>query len=209
MKAFVIALAIGTFLCVSAQAHPRHHRHVRHHYVHVASGTEELLPHPEGCPRTQYCGCGVADRIFGAPIRFFWLAANWLVFPRTEPAPGMVAVFGHHHVAVIERVVGDGIAEVFDPNSGGHLTRRHLRSIRGAVIVDPHGARVARSEERHIRHRRTRYATSRPLPLHSGHDPDPRQRWQGGAPIFPSSREVPSQAGHSPFPPHRLQVSPS
>jgi hypothetical protein len=99
-----------------------------------------VVGHPAGCPRTAFCGCGVADRVFGRPVRDLWLAANWLRFPRTAAAPGMVAVFGRHHVAYIEVVHGDGTATVYDPNSGGHLTRIHVLSIARATIVNPHGA---------------------------------------------------------------------
>jgi hypothetical protein len=35
---------------------------------------------------------------------------------------------------------------VHDGNSGGRLTREHVRSISGYVIVDPHGARAASAE---------------------------------------------------------------
>ena len=107
----------------------------------IASGDRygQVLPHPAGCPRIAFCGCGVAERVFGSPVRALWLAANWLSFPRTQAAPGMVAVFGHHHVAYIEAIHGDGTATVYDPNSGRHLTRVHRRSIAGATIVDPHG----------------------------------------------------------------------
>lgn len=107
---------------------------------HVARFGAEIISHPAGCPRIAFCGCGVADRVFGRPVRDLWLAANWLRFPRTSAAPGMVAVFGRHHVAYIEQVYGDGTATLYDPNSGGHLTRRHRMSIVRATIVDPRRA---------------------------------------------------------------------
>lgn len=50
-----------------------------------------ILPHPSGCPRRAFCGCGAAVEVFGRPIRSLWLAARWLDFPRAAPAPGMVA----------------------------------------------------------------------------------------------------------------------
>lgn len=165
-----IIAALFLCLCGSAQAHTRHHRHhyapiVRAYAVQethaddwghgffgwvaaaeqtatrAVSGATEIVGHPAGCPRIAFCGCGVADRVFGRPVRDLWLAANWLRFPhKATAAPGMVAVFGRHHVAYIEAVNGDGTAVVYDPNSGGHLTRVHNVSIVRATIVDPHGA---------------------------------------------------------------------
>jgi hypothetical protein len=42
-------------------------------------------------------------------------------------------------VAYIESADGDGQATLYDPNSGGHLTRVHKRSLAGATIVNPRG----------------------------------------------------------------------
>ena len=36
----------------------------------------------------QFCGCGAALRVFGRIVPELNLAANWLRFPRTSPAPG-------------------------------------------------------------------------------------------------------------------------
>ena len=95
-----------------------------------------IVAHPPGCPSRAFCGCGAAVRVFGSPIRSLWLAANWFRFPRTPPAPGMVAV-RRHHVFVLEADLGGGLWQVFDANSGGHATRIHARSIAGYVIVNP------------------------------------------------------------------------
>lgn len=97
-----------------------------------------IVPHPEGCPRSAFCGCGAAVRIFGAPIRSLWLAANWFKFPRATPAPGMVAVRSHH-VFVLEADLGGGLWRVWDANSGGHQTRVRARSLAGYTVVNPHG----------------------------------------------------------------------
>lgn len=105
----------------------------------------EILPHPEGCPRTAFCGCGAAVQVFGRAVRELWLAANWLKFPPAVPGPGMVAVRAHH-VMVIEAMLDDGRALVYDANSGGHQTRRWARSLAGYSIRDPHGAQLARAE---------------------------------------------------------------
>lgn len=97
-----------------------------------------IVAHPTGCPRSAFCGCGAAVRIFGAPIRSLWLAANWFKFPRTAPAPGTVAV-RKHHVFVLEADLGGGVWQVYDANSGRHQTRIHARSIAGYAIVNPRG----------------------------------------------------------------------
>lgn len=98
-----------------------------------------VLPHPVGCPRRLFCGCGAAVEVFGRPIRNLWLAANWLAFPRTSPAPGMVAA-RRGHVFVIKEVLGGGRVLAYDANSGGRQTRLHVRSLAGFAVVNPHGA---------------------------------------------------------------------
>jgi hypothetical protein len=104
--------------------------------VTVASAAE-ILPHPAGCPKRAFCGCGAAVKVFGEPIRSLRLARAWFKFPRTSPAPGMVAV-RRHHVMVLESHVEGKDWLVYDANSGGRKTRRHVRSIAGFVIVNPH-----------------------------------------------------------------------
>ena len=78
------------------------------------------------------------SKVFGRPIRNLFLASNWFKFPRANPAPGMVAV-RHHHVMYIMAVDGNGNATVYDPNSGGHRTRIHTRSLAGYSIRNPNG----------------------------------------------------------------------
>ncbi len=102
----------------------------------VLTHETRLVDHPEGCPRTSFCGCGVAVKVFGRPIRDLWLAANWFRYKIAEAAPGMVAV-RRHHVFYIVEVVGHGRVLAYDPNSGGHKTRIHLRSLAGYRVVDP------------------------------------------------------------------------
>ena len=97
-----------------------------------------ILPHPPGCPRRAFCGCGAAVEVFGRPIRSLWLAARWLDFPRASPAPGMVAA-RRGHVFVIKQVLGNGQVLAYDANSGGRRTRLHVRSLTGFVVVNPHG----------------------------------------------------------------------
>lgn len=99
----------------------------------------QVVSHPSGCPSRAFCGCGAAVRVFGAPIRALWLAANWFKFPRAAPAAGMVAVRAHH-VFVLEQHLDGDTWLAYDANSGGHATRIHARSIAGYAIVNPHGS---------------------------------------------------------------------
>ena len=102
----------------------------------VSEYASQIIPHPRGCPRRAFCGCGAAIRVFGSPRRDLWLAANWLRFPRAAPAPGRAAA-RRGHVFVLERHIGGDMWLVTDHNSGGHKSRLHVRSIRGFVIVNP------------------------------------------------------------------------
>ena len=97
----------------------------------------QIVSHPAGCPWSAFCGCGVSVKVYGHPVRDLYLAENWYRFPRSHAAPGHVAIFGRHHVAYIEQVNSDGTALLYDPNSGGHLTRLHTASLAGATIVAP------------------------------------------------------------------------
>lgn len=103
-----------------------------------AGAVASILPHPAGCPRRLFCGCGAAVRVFGYPRRDLWVAANWLRFPRALPAPGMAAA-RRGHVFVLESHVAGSAWLVTDHNSGGGLSRLHVRSISGYAIVDPRG----------------------------------------------------------------------
>jgi hypothetical protein len=93
---------------------------------------------PSGCPRS-FCGCGAAIRVFGRIVPELNLAANWLRFPRTSPAPGMVAA-RRGHVFVLEQHVGGDVWMAYDANSGAHATRIHARSLRGYTVVNPRAA---------------------------------------------------------------------
>lgn len=102
----------------------------------------EILPHPQGCPRRAFCGCGASVNLFGRPVRELYLAANWFRFPRAEPGHNMAAVRRGHVFVLKEHIKGDTWL-VFDANSGGRRTRLHHRSIRGYAIVDPMGGRAS------------------------------------------------------------------
>jgi hypothetical protein len=153
LRCFLFALIAFTFIATDANAFSHHpQRHYRQHYAtsvvsqrgHVASphsdGVGEVVAHPTDCPRTLFCGCGAA-RELGLSDRSLWLVKNWYQFPRASAAPGMAALWGSWHVAVIRAVHGDGTATVYDANSGAGLTRVHSISLAGLAIVDPHSVR--------------------------------------------------------------------
>lgn len=106
-----------------------------------------MLPHPPGCPRTRFCGCGASWKVYGRAVARggFAIASNWLKLPATAPAPGMVAARpGHVFVLVSHESGSNWIVDDF--NSGGHQSRRWVRNIAGYKIVNPHGVRVASME---------------------------------------------------------------
>ena len=100
-------------------------------------GDGEIVPHPAGCPHTAFCGCGVAVKVFGEPRRDLWPAAAWRRYPKASCAPGRVAIWQGHVAAILE-CLGDGTARLYDPNSGGGLTRIDVRPL-PSLIVDPRG----------------------------------------------------------------------
>jgi hypothetical protein len=93
---------------------------------------------PSGCPHA-FCGCALSIKLFGHQVPGLNLAANWLRFPRTSPAPGMVAARPGH----VWQIIGPGSRQGYyigwDANSGGGRIRIHERSIAGFTIVNPHG----------------------------------------------------------------------
>jgi hypothetical protein len=97
---------------------------------------------PAGCPHA-FCGCEASLYLFVRIRAELNLASNWLrKFPRTAPASGMVAVRNHHVMVLMNHVDGNDWL-VHDGNSGGGLTREHVRSLNGYVIVNPHGGLIA------------------------------------------------------------------
>lgn len=109
-----------------------------------ASYEAQIVAHPEGCPARSFCGCGTALKIFGRNIRAAWLAAWWFRFPESTPGPGKIAV-RRHHVFAILKDLGNGRVLAYDPNSGGHRTRIHVRSLAGYSVRDPKAATAAAS----------------------------------------------------------------
>ena len=166
----ILAIFVGVCLPIvimsSADARHRHAYHSRHR-IHAPNVCNErgCLSHaiayrdmvsqaidangnivgrrPVGCPRN-FCGCEASLYVFGAIRPELNLASNWIrKFPRTLPAPGMAAV-RNHHVMVLRGHVDGSNWLVHDGNSGGGLTRDHVRSINGYTIVDPQGSRSVR-----------------------------------------------------------------
>jgi hypothetical protein len=111
----------------------------RNAMAEVSGGRGEVVGgRPAGCPHS-FCGCGASIRVFGRIVPGLNLASGWLRFPRTAPAPGMVAA-RRGHVFVLEQHVGGDTWMAYDANSGGHATRIHARSLRGYTVVDPRAA---------------------------------------------------------------------
>lgn len=106
--------------------------------VAPAKAETRFIPHPAGCPRVAFCGCGASVEVFGKPIRSLYLSTAWFRFPRSDPSAGKVAV-RRGHVFVLREHVAGKVWRVYDANSGGGKTRIHNRSISGWTIVNPHG----------------------------------------------------------------------
>lgn len=91
---------------------------------------------PDGCPHA-YCGCGLRKYLGLSDVRLN-LASNWArLLPReVGPRAGLAAV-RNHHVMYIESAAGNGQWLVRDYNSGGGLSRMHVRDVRGYIFVNP------------------------------------------------------------------------
>lgn len=102
-------------------------------------GTTIIGGRPAGCPH-RYCGCGLARYLGIKDVRLN-LASNWARLFRRETAPraGLAAV-RPGHVMYIEAAAGNGQWLIRDYNSGGGLSRLHVRDVRGYVFVDPHAS---------------------------------------------------------------------
>lgn len=104
-----------------------------------ANGGAVVNRRPQGCPHA-FCGCEASLYVFGKIRPELNLASNWIrKFPRTSPAPGMAAARSGHVMVLMSHVEGNNWL-VHDGNSGGGLTREHIRSISGYVIVNPRGS---------------------------------------------------------------------
>jgi len=110
----------------------------------IAEAAQIIGARPSDCPH-RYCGCGLRKYLGLADVRLN-LASNWArLFPREAgPRAGLAAVRSGH-VMYIEASAGNGQWRVRDYNSGGGLSRVHVRDVRGYVFVNPHGAVAGRS----------------------------------------------------------------
>ncbi len=164
MQRFVNAALIaflGLLIVSSPASAKRHSRHLSHHqqiqFAQPTFGTITEVDHvtagrPSGCPH-RFCGCEASLYKFGKIIPDLNLASNWIrKFPRAMAAVGMAAARSGHVMILMSHVSGSDWL-VHDGNSGKGLTREHVRSISGYVIVDPNGNNVATSTS--SRHQRT------------------------------------------------------
>ena len=110
----------------------------------MADAAQIIGTRPSGCPHS-YCGCGLR-KYLGLEDTRLNLASNWArLFPRESgPRAGLAAVRSGH-VMYIEGSAGNGQWLVRDYNSGGGLSRVHVRDVRGYVFVNPHGVVASRS----------------------------------------------------------------
>jgi hypothetical protein len=98
---------------------------------------------PAGCPH-RYCGCGLRKYLGISDARLN-LASNWArLLPREAgPRPGLAAV-RRGHVMYIEASAGNGQWLIRDYNSGGGLSRMHIRDVRGYAFVNPRAQLASR-----------------------------------------------------------------
>jgi hypothetical protein len=130
----------GRFSSPAREQYRRRHPSIPDHAgAEVSGGRGQVVAgRPAGCPRS-FCGCGTSIRVFGRIVPSLNLASHWLRFPRTSPAPGMVAA-RRGHVFVLEQHLGGDMWMAYDANSGGRATRIHARSLRGYTVVNPRAA---------------------------------------------------------------------
>lgn len=154
-SASILTCVVATFATSPAEAR-RGHQHVfGHHGIHRFSAEQTtqdasgnpvfryadegtiIGSRPSDCPHA-YCGCGLRKYLGLSDVRLN-LVANWLRYFPHEAAPraGLAAV-RRHHVMYIEASAGDGLWTVRDYNSGGGMSRIHVRDVRGYAFVNPH-----------------------------------------------------------------------
>jgi len=112
--------------------------------VPVVDAAQIIGTRPSGCPHS-YCGCGLR-KYLGLEDTRLNLASNWArLFPRESGSRAGLGAVRSGHVMYIEGSAGNGQWLVRDYNSGGGLSRVHVRDVRGNVFVNPHGAVASRS----------------------------------------------------------------
>jgi len=159
--AALLSIALSTVFAESAGATPRHKQQrqtvacdmrgcsdqmqqagtarTEANAVVDATGGAVVNRRPQGCPHA-FCGCEASLYAFGKIRLELNLASSWIQkFPRTSPAPGMAPARSGHVMVLMSHVEGNNWL-VHDSNSGGGLTREHIRSIKGYVIVNPRGS---------------------------------------------------------------------
>ena len=110
----------------------------------MADAAQIIGGRPSDCPHS-YCGCGLR-KYLGLEDKRLNLASNWArLFPRESGPRAGVAAVRSGHVMYIEGPAGNGQWLVRDYNSGGGLSRVHVRDVRGYVFVNPHSAVASRS----------------------------------------------------------------
>src|SRR5690242_15335206 len=65
---------------------------IKHQRVARDSNGNVIGGSPDGCPRTAFCGCALALKVFGRHVRDLWPARAWFKYPRTLAHSGAVAV---------------------------------------------------------------------------------------------------------------------
>ena len=115
----------------------------RNHRLALTDEGSIIGTRPSGCPHA-YCGCGLR-KFLGLSDARLNLASNWArYFPHESgPRAGLAAV-RNHHVMYIESSAGNGQWIVRDYNSGGGMSRVHVRDVRGYVFVNPHAVMASR-----------------------------------------------------------------
>ena len=118
-----------------------------------ANGSQVIATRaPDGCPPRRFCGCALR-KFLGLADTSLNLAWNWArKFPRTVAQPGAVAVRSHHVMQLISHRDGQ-YWMVRDYNSGGGLSRIHVRKVTGFVFVsvrsDANGYLAKSSRDQH------------------------------------------------------------
>jgi hypothetical protein len=112
-------------------------------FAMAAAAGSVIGSRPAGCPH-RYCGCGLRKHLGISDVRLN-LASNWarLLPHEGGPRPGLAAV-RRGHVMYIEAAAGNGQWLIRDYNSGGGLSRMHVRDVRGYVFVNPRAQLASR-----------------------------------------------------------------
>ena len=126
----------GHTVCAGAGDIAPNYRASRIASTYQGDSTTIIGGRPSGCPHA-YCGCGLRKYLGLDDVRLN-LASNWTrLFPHeSSPRPGLAAV-RPGHVMYIEAAAGNDGWLIRDYNSGGGLSRLHVRDVRGYVFVNP------------------------------------------------------------------------